>query len=49
MKKFSKLGLVLKGLLIADALARFAIHAIALWNMTNNYKGHREHKVGFKI
>ncbi len=37
-KKFSKLGLVLKYLQIADALARIAEIALALWNMTNNYR-----------
>lgn len=49
MKKSSKLGLVLKCLLIADALARFANHAMALWNMTNNYENHDEPEMVFEI
>ena len=48
-KKLSKLGLVLKCLQIANALARLAKTAWALWNMTNNYRRHNEPQVVFQV
>jgi hypothetical protein len=49
MKKIQKLGLALKYLQIADALARVAEKLYALWNMTNNYHRSNEPQVVFKV
>lgn len=49
MKKNSKLGLVLKCLQIANALARLAKTVIALLNMTNNYPRSNADQMVFKI
>lgn len=49
MEKISKLGLVLKCLLIVDVLARIAIKVITLLNMINNYPKRDGDKMVFKI
>lgn len=49
MKKNSKLGLVLKCLQIANALARLAKTVIALLNMTNNYPRQNADQMVFEI
>lgn len=48
-KKIQKLGLVLKCLQIANALARLAQKLYALWDMTNNYQCPDESQMVFKI
>lgn len=49
MKKFQKLGLVLKCLQIAYAFARLAEKLHVLWNMTNNYHHRNEPQMVFKV
>lgn len=49
MNKNQKLGLVLKCLQIAYALARLAEKLHVLWNMTNNYSRRNESQVVFKV
>ncbi len=49
MEKISKLGLVLKCLLIVDVLARIAIKVITLLNMINNYQKRDGDQMVFKI
>ena len=49
MNKNQKLGLVLKYLQIAYALARLAEKLLVLWNMTNNYRTFNEREVVFEV